>query len=547
MSFTLPVRLLGWVGLAAAAWSALVAPDARAQLTLVPPIRMVRVAPGAKQAFELTVSNRSSRAVSCEVEAEDMVLDEHGRPVRAPEGYRRGCASWVEFRPQRFSLGAQKAQRVLCTVKAPRGTAGGYYARLVCLASPGVGARESGASINLHFRLVSALLVTVTGTRVYSNIVPRGVECSVKAAGNPSAGASPGWAMAVRVTNTGNVHAALDGEVRILDRWGRVAARSPLRGGRGFVLPGADRVFEARGTERLADGTYVAVATLHPPGRPTSPVSASGVFSLVQGEVRTGEPTPEVVALLEALRPLFHLPTGRIEISLAPGGRRVEMVEIVNLSDRALELGATVRDWDMDAHGAVTFPEAEPGHGRSGVAWVSLASAPVSLPPKGKGRLAVTVALPRDAEGDYYAAVTLGQTGGPAAADVSALLETSVLLRMRAIRTAKPAGIPTGFSVTQVDPYRSAFRLDVKNTGNSECFAQARVAILDARRQPVVEGLEFGSGETMILPNRLRTLRGEWQGTLPPGKYVAVVALSFDANAPSVSREIAFDVRVPAG
>jgi hypothetical protein len=312
------------------------------------------------------------------------------------------------------------------------------------------------------------------------------------------------------------------------------------------VLAGGERVFEASGPERLPDGTYAAVATLNPPGRRASPTTVSGLFTLFRGEAHRGEPTPEMRALLKSLRPLFHIERSSLHFSLPPGGRLRETVQILSLADRPVELKVQVRDWELDTNGDVVFPRDGPSHARSCAGWISVEPAIISLSARGRTRVSVSLALPRHADGDHYAAVTFSEQASAEIADAPILAQSSVLVRASALRTGRPAATVVGFSPSALTPQTSTFRLEVKNIGNVECFAQGRAAILDSRRRVVVENLQFGGQECTLLPNGLRAFNLEWQGGLPRGAYVAVVSLTYHQGAPAVSKELGFNVPAAA-
>jgi len=534
-----------WVAVLLGAGALFLALPAAAQLELAPSLRMVSLRPGTSVTFPLAVGNRSKTPLTCQMSAQDMVLDPSGRAAKAPEGYKRGCGSWVTLKPAQFRLRPGESRKVEATLKAPRGSGGGYYARLSCLARPeGEVAENRGMGIRFQFQINTALMATVTGGRLYSSIHARSIELATHPQ-KPGGGSSGSWEAMVTVQNTGNLHAPLEGQISVLDERGRVIARAPLLAGRGYVLAEGERVFRASGGDRLPDGGYAVVATLGPPGGRAAPATATAQFTVLRGEVQRGKPTGEMRALLNSLNPGFYVKQTNLEFSLAAGARRRNSVEILNVTGEPLQLTAKIRDWELDPSGELAFPEHGASHGRSCAGWISIAPATILVPPRGRANVSVTAALPRDAAGEHYAAIVLAPRSGLRVAEPGVMSRTTILVTARALRTEKPAATVAGFVASRLEAHSTTFRLNVRNTGNVACFAQGRVAILDSLRKVITENLSFGSEQVVVLPNGGRRFDIDWLGGLAPGGYVAVVSLAYHDGTPPISKEIPF--KVPGG
>jgi hypothetical protein len=386
-----------------------------------------------------------------------------------------------------------------------------------------------------------ALLATVTSGRLHSNISAKSIQLSTNP-GRARASGSPAWAARVAVRNTGNVHAMLEGRVSILDEHGRAMARAPLLGGRGYVLAGGERVFQSSGSEHLPDGVYALAASLHLAGRRSAPTIASVSFTILKGEVHQGEPSPESRALLASLNPGFYLERPTVEFALSPGGKRRELVPIVNRTDQPIELAAELREWELDAQGELTFPPGRPGHGRSCAGWLRVEPPAVTLPPRGRARVALQITMPKQVHGEYYAAVEFKRPDQTKSSDSAALIAGSVLVTARARRTEKPEIQVASFALPKQTPRSTTFRLSVRNCGNVECFAEGRVAVLDSRRRVVVENLQFGSEQQTLMPNGVRTFEITWPGALSPGPHTAVIALNYYRGTTALAKEVSFAV-----
>jgi hypothetical protein len=508
---------------------------------MVPPIRAAEVRPGATATCKLTIKNESRNVFDCDMSAQDMVLDVNGRPGPGPPGYARGCGRWITFTPARFPLRAGQSANVKCTIRAPRGTQGGYYAKAVCTGRPTPSsASGSGGAITFHYQLGCAVLVTVRSGRLYSRIGVKALEFS-PSEGNRSERAGS-WTARVTVTNSGNTHTTVEGEARIANTLGHQMAAAPLHTGRGYVLPGGERQFETSGPERLPDGAYVLTARLRPLAKGAPPVSASSAFTLLKGEVHSGQPTPEMRAALAALSPGFYVQQPEVKLSLAPGGRRRQTVTVLNLSDQPLSLVASPRDWEMDEHGQERFPQSAPSHRQSCVTWLSVSPESISIPARGRARLALAVTSPRDAEGDHYAVIVFHKPGGAHIGSLASLTGQVTMVAVRVSGQVKPAIALGPIATTELRPQMTKLRLKVTNTADVECRVNGTVTLLDSLRRTVADNLPFGGDRARILPHSARGFDLQWRGALAPGRHIAVVSAVFDPDLPAAAGELPLDV-----
>lgn len=518
---------------------------ASARLQIAPVIQTITVPGGGTGRFQLAVGNRSEDTLPCTMMIRNLLVSPTGLTDGTTEPTPRGCAEWIALESQQFELAPGTSRRVRGVVRVPR-MAGAYYALIGCQASPGStpAGSETGAVIRFGEQVNAVLMVVVTGARLSSVIEPRSLTLEVPTGGNDSSGEA-GWRCSVLVENTGNMHAVATGQLRLANQHGRVIAETPLRAGMGFVLPGFPRLFTAQGGQRLPDGVYLAWADFSiGEGEQRRIVArATATFSVLAGTVTRGEPTAEMLEAIKARSCGFVVEPARLEISVSPGGTRSVPVSIINMSDQALELVASALDWDKDAEGNVRFVRERPSHRRSCAESVSTFPQVTRVAPRGKATVRVAVSLPREATGEYYAALIMHPVGTEVSEDQTVLLQESTLVSAVAQRTQQPAAEVAVFTVARLQSGAYEFQVTLRNTGNVRVSSAGRITVYDAEGTMVGDSVPIGAGDLSVLPGGECRLTGSWPLILEPGTYAA--AATFDLTlSQAVSARLQFS---PAG
>jgi len=514
-------------------------------LHLSPPVSLVTARPGEKVRVVLSVSNPQEMPVEVRVSSADLQVDPQGRARPASAPTERSCARWVAFDLPRFTLKPNQGRKVYASMTVPPGASGGYYALLQFYVLPtSPSPAGGGISIALGAQVSSALLVAVRGRRVNAKI--GAVEMHLTS-GQPArplglAAAKP-WMATVRVVNTGNMHVTVEGDVAIADATGRIVDSAPLHAGRGFVLPGFPRDFTAQGRRSLADGQYVVNAALRfAQGRARA--SATDMFVVADGLAKVGRPSPQALAVIEAISPEFDVEPGTVVCEVPPGGRRTQAIRLRNATEKPVTLQTSLVPWDQSPDGAVRFPKGSPSHGRDCCAWMSVMPTALTIPPRREGRVTLTVTAPRDMKpGEHYGAVAFSKAGASLPSDPSLLRRRAVLAVVTKPRSAKPDAQISDARVGRTNGGAWEFTVAIRNTGNTRCFARGRISVSSADGKALGESLTFGGAEESIVPNAARVFTVEWPRVLTRGNYRALVSVDFADGRQPTTRVVALTVK----
>lgn len=538
-------RRLGAVLFVALVGSLSLGGAAQAQLTMAPSIVVLETRRGATATFRLGIGNGTETPQECSINASDMVLSPVGAP-HAVESDARGCGAWIAFDPQSFTLAPGASQGVVCNLKAPRGADyGGHYALVSCLVKAvGAEGEGTGAVIRFGFRLDSAVLVTVLGGQLQARIEPAGVRIlAAQDLKDEQRRGAKGWVAEVLVRNSGNVHDMVTGELRILTEQGPAVARVPLEAGRGWVLAGSERLFTASGSQSLPDGVYLLQARFNAGRRIVG--TTSQTFSIHEGKAQPGEPSEALRAAIEASRPVFILQPERFYFEAPARGRRSQVIRVLNLTERTLELESRALPWSQDELGNNIFPAQPPG-GRFLPQALTITPATVKIPPLSGGSFVVTFAFPPGADGEYYLALALAQPGETLTDDAYLLGQRTVLVTAAAKGTLRPQAEITAASETAQEGGGYQFEVTLENTGNSRCAGQGEIQV--ARGSETIDRLSFGAQDVLLLAGGKRTFSVTWPRVLEAGSYTATITARY-AEGKQATRELKFQVakQEPAG
>jgi len=516
-----------------------------AQLAMVPLIKEVVISPGGQKSFYLSVLNTSDKTSSSKMHAKDMGVTPEGVLFPARKEMPRGCSKWVKFSPESFKLEPKRSQKIRCTLTCPRSNIqGGYYALLACSYDPETPSptiRPTG-EIRIRPHVASALLVTVKGRNLYSKIDLSDLKFYPRVSSLKTKTKKSGWQVEVAVENTGNLHAVFTGSVNIRSQNGRLIGEAPLVAGRGYVMPEQKRIFTAKGRNRLPDGLYLVTTKVKPleRGRYNKPAIAMSTFSVIRGEAKAIKPTPEMLAQTEALSPGFIVNSSGINLTIPGGARRTQVLQITNITKRPLDIVAMVRDWDEDEKGKVIFPE-DPKHNRSGCTYVKISLQKLRLPPNGRARFMVTLSMPRQAKGEYYAAVIFKRNELKLPDDPDFILPISVLISTLATRTEQYNAEVREFQIVASELGGYIFKVKVKNLGNTRCYTEGAVSVRDDESK-LVESLLFGDEKMMVLPGNERLFTIEWPRVLESGNYRAELTLRYNEKSKALFKQVSFKV-----
>ncbi|HYY58131.1 MAG TPA: hypothetical protein VE842_12425 [Pyrinomonadaceae bacterium] len=190
---------------------------------------------------------------------------------------------------------------------------------------------------------------------------------------------------------------------------------------------------------------------------------------------------------------------------------------------------------------------------RSASPWVQLSPSEVVVEPNGAATVKAVITVPQSAAGSYYTMPVFEATPDAPAAQPTPGTETTATaaigirfrgLLMLTTDTAAEYNVAVlGGKVTPpTESSTLGFDLDVLNRGTAHARVRGVFAILDSSGRMAGRGKV---GEKRFLPGQRDAYKADWAGDLAPGRYTAVVTLTFDrAGAEPATQlyEIPFEV-----
>lgn len=186
-----------------------------------------------------------------------------------------------------------------------------------------------------------------------------------------------------------------------------------------------------------------------------------------------------------------------------------------------------------------TFP-------RQAANWITITPSVVKLDPSKWAEVRITVAVPPEAHGGFFAVAFFEVTPPPPPGMEQQFLKAGVGLGARLgvlieVRSRGKDNAPTDkLTVNSIDvnPSTASEPLRVKvhatNTGDLMQKPTGIVALIESGSQRMRGKVDLQ--QLRMLPGQKGVLEGAYIGNLPPGKYTAVVTLNFGGNQISVAR-----------
>ncbi|MET0621338.1 MAG: hypothetical protein ABW250_00010 [Pyrinomonadaceae bacterium] len=171
---------------------------------------------------------------------------------------------------------------------------------------------------------------------------------------------------------------------------------------------------------------------------------------------------------------------------------------------------------------------------RSASLWVQFSPAAVVVEPHGTATVKATITVPLEAAGGYYtmpvfeARPVKGESassrGGAATASIGIRFRGLVMLATEDANEYV-VEITGGKVLPPTDSTPLELDVDVRNRGTVHARVRGVFAVLDAK------GVLAGRGKVeggKLLPGQRDVVRVPWAGELRPGRYTAIVTLSYD-------------------
>lgn len=509
-----------------------------AQFKVSPIITEVTGYPGGHRTFTLSVGNAGEETLDCTVNIAAMTVASGGLPLMVDDG-PRSCKDWISVTPETFRLAPKQGIRLVCHIRVPKETGGGYYAILACNGTPPkemnevLGQNQVGAGIHFSHRVLVPVLLTIPASQMQAVI-----DATQPLVNNAQRGS--GYLFELPVRNRGNVHARMSGTVEIRSEAEQLVDRFDLEAGRGFILPGHERLFKNRGTVNLPDGVYLMRVRLEAQNS-RRPMQNAFPFYVKDGQPEVAEITDEMRAKLQKQSAGFVVSPAETVISLRPGGRRSQAVELVNLTRESLKLQANLMEWYRSPDGNDVIADMSVPHERSGRDVIKVRQPEIELRPMSRRRVPITVALPRETLGEQYCALTFDRTDVQLDASSAGRARRSTMVRIYADGTGQING-----EIEKIDAFRKPngaikLRLQFRNIGNAGFTPEVSFRIIDENNRTV------GKVAPSISP--LFTQAGcegivsaEWSKVLDPGEYTAEATFRHSQNKPPLVERTKFVV-----
>jgi hypothetical protein len=237
--------------------------EGRLSMTLTPPLFQLSLLPGATWSSTLRFTNNNSYDLVIHAFTQNFRATEDAGVSFSPIGTVPGAnayelASWITPQGGAITVKHGATINIPFTIAIPKNAEpGGHYAAIVVGTTP---SQSGDGEVSVGAQLSSLVLVRVIG-----DVLERGmIEDFASAHAIVQTQAA---AFTLQFQNTGNVHVAPQGDIRITNMFGRDRGRIAIDGSNPFgnVLPNSSRkfVFDWKGERNFFDiGRYTARVSL---------------------------------------------------------------------------------------------------------------------------------------------------------------------------------------------------------------------------------------------------------------------------------------------
>lgn len=513
------------------------------QIRMGPPIVELLTTPASTQTFYLSIVNQTENEVSCIMMIRSMDITKDGMPFPV-DSSARSAAPWLKIHEEaNFLLKGNETKKIRCSFRpALKAEPGGYYGMILCRTSEPKEIGEGKKSklqtrIKLRFQFACVIMAVVKGANVQAKVEPEGPKIF---AGNRAGKDDRNWYAEMPVRNDGNIHVVLDGDVQLLSETGQLISKIGLIAGKGYLLPGQRRVFKSEGKGPLPDGVYVADIRLGQ-SEINQFATEKVPFYIVNGSVKPGFPDKKVTASLEETSQGFILDKTNLNIETAPGGKQYQVVQLINITNRPIEITSTIFPWDQNKEGDVVFPE-KSKHGKELAHNITIDPIQFKLEPKQRKNIKFVFQLPKEASGEYFDAVVFNRIGTTPTNNAALRLTQSVLTAIKIRKTEQLKHEVIGFTAEEIKNKGFLFIVTAKNLGNMASFPEGRINIFNKENVKIDETIVFGK-DTFILPNNERDYNIELGRILSPGNYRAELTYTYSPDAKAIQKLLNFTAK----
>jgi hypothetical protein len=220
-----------------------------------------------------------------------------------------------------------------------------------------------------------------------------------------------------------------------------------------------------------------------------------------------------------------------MDATIKPGSTYTNTFTLSNDTNTRLRVRCSVSDYWYDEHNqrvsgrAGTLP-------RSASLWVQFTPAEFIIEPHSSGSAYAVITVPREATGGYYTAPIFETENADALAPpVAGSAQATLKIRFQGLlllTTENATEYNVEIMAGQISPPTASapleMKLDVLNRSTAHARVHGLFALLDA------SGRLAGHGnieEKRYLPGQRDSFKAAWAGELAPGRYTALVTLSY--------------------
>lgn len=234
----------------------------------------------------------------------------------------------------------------------------------------------------------------------------------------------------------------------------------------------------------------------------------------------------------------FSIDPARIELNIGAGRQKGAMITVDNSqSDEPLHLKAYLQDIIYLPSGDYDFPQSA-STSWSCANWIKIIPEEIDVPPRRKGNARISVAVPDDAKGGYYAMVFFESSPSYTAEGLGINFRIGALVDVTVANTESRKAELTSMSF--IGPKK--VEVDIFNQGNVLIRPKGKLKILDAQGKKRIKQLDFNPQAQSILPNTLRKFYIGLDTPLPAGSYRVKAEIDYGTRYLLVG-ELAIDVR----
>ena len=519
--------------------------NAQFDLSLSPLLVEVDLAPGAKKSFSLYLTNDNAlNSVDLIAYTMDIIETERGAYKVADKGESEfSCADWMKIKDTTFTLKPNESKEIKVYITAPRNVFGGRYGAVVFeigpeKAPPG----KKFGSVGYHFQMPAFVEVTIKrfgGLRRKATISDFKVQ-SVSTGRLEKKMGKKALRFTASVKNEGNIHVKGKGTLIIKDNEGRTKRRVPLGGGRGIVIPEATVNFRSL-LRKPPPGEYTARAVINLGG--LSPAVAEIPFTVTRTK------SSALGSFKASSYIALDIKPEHLEMKIPPRGFRAATFSFRNYERDTIEVKAYLKDIEYDEEGdliLLDFSET----GRSCREWISLEPQELTLAPEKRGRVKLTLQVPPEGEGGYYACVVFDALlKGSKEGAISTPFQIPVILSI-------PPNLDKEGEIVDLQIKTSAGKPALltayfKNTGNIHLKPKGKISLevlkeikstgdliyVGKPRYEKVDEFFFEEVEGYVLPGGIRKMQAGYAGALEAGKYLAEITIDYGGPEPKKLRK----------